>query len=284
MRPMTVACRIVLTDEVRRHCANIAARARHVTIDPDADTALTGVAGLDETLHYLEGEPEDVARYVLILDTINFGSGWFGELGTSTDAITECLTAHARAHGPWTPRELRLLHARAVGETLGLEPTHRLTRLYAEALNQLGAFLPVELGDRAEDLAQRLTAMPFFADKGFYKRAQIAANDLYLAGVVRYPDIHRLTVFADNLVPHVLRVDGVLRYADELAAKIDNGVELPQGSEYEQEVRACALHACEALARRAGVAPATLDNWLWNRGQHPPYTDTRPHLTRTVYY
>ena len=41
------------------------------------------------------------------------------------------------------------------------------------------------LGDSAEDLAERLAAgMPFFDDRGFYKRAQIAANDLHLAGVV----------------------------------------------------------------------------------------------------
>ena len=59
--------------------------------------------------------------------------------------------------------------------------------------------------------------MPFFDDRGYYKRAQIAANDLHLAGVVDYPDVDRLTVFADNLVPHVLRLDGVLHYSDELA-------------------------------------------------------------------
>ena len=73
--------------------------------------------------------------------------------------------------------------------------------------------------------------MPFFADPGFYKRAQITAHDLHLAGVVAYPDIDRLTIFADNLVPHVLRLDGVLHYDDELAALIDAGIELPAGGE-----------------------------------------------------
>ena len=271
----------MLTDEVRRHCAAVAASARHVRIDADAEIELGGIAGLDEQLHFLEGAPEDVTRYVLILDAINFGSGWFGELGTTTDALTERLTAHARAEGPWTEPQLRALDARAVGDTLGLDPAHRLTRLYAEALNQLGAFLPVELGDRAEALAERLTAMPFFADTGFYKRAQIAAHDLHLAGVVAYPDIDRLTIFADNLVPHVLRVDGVLHYSDELAERIDAGIELPAGGEHEREVRACAVHACEAIARRAGVPAATLDNWLWNRGRE---RGGRPHITRTVYY
>ncbi len=56
--------------------------------------------------------------------------------------------------------------------------------------------------------------MPFFDDRGFYKRAQITPSDLALAGVAEFDDLDRLTIFADNLVPHVLRVDGVLRYED----------------------------------------------------------------------
>jgi len=280
----------MLTDRVRRHCAALAASARHVRIDPDATVEAGGISGLDPALHFLEGEPEDVARYVLILDAINFGSGWFDELGTSTDAITQRLTEHTRERGaPWTGAELRTLDARQAGAALGLEPTHRLTRLYAEGLNQLGAFLgdrdPRTLATTAEDLAQQLAdGLPFFADHGFYKRAQIAANDLHHAGVVEFPDIDRLTVFADNLLPHVLRLDGVLVYEDALAARIDARVELPAGSREEQELRACTVHACERLATRLDVTPALLDNWLWNRGQQPPYSERPAHITRTVFY
>jgi len=282
---MTVACRAVLADDVRHHCAQIAASARHVTIDLDAPVELGGIAGLDPELHFLEGSPDDVARYVLILDAINFGSGYFHELATTTDALTERLTAHARADGPWTAAQLHALDARAVAQTLGLEPSHRLTQLYAEALNQLGAWLPDnDLGTTADDLARRLTQMPFFADHGFYKRAQIAANDLHLAGVVDYPDVDRLTIFADNLVPHVLRLDGVLLYDDALAAAVDAQQELPAGGAHERELRACAVHACEQLASRAGVPPRTLDNWLWNRGQHAPYSERPAHITKTVFY
>jgi hypothetical protein len=274
----------VLCDDVRRHCAAIAARAQHVRIDPAAEVPAGGRSGLDPDLHFLEGAPDDVARYVLILDAVNFGSGWFEELGTDTDALTRRLTAHARADGPWSPEQLRALTAADVGGVLALDPQHELTRLYAQGLNQLGAWLPAEPGDSAEAFAQRLTAMPFFRDTGFYKRAQIAANDLHLAGVARFADIGRLTIFADNLVPHVLRGHGVLVYDDDLAARIERGEELPAGGEHEREIRACAVHACEHLARRLGVAPALLDNWLWNAGQHLPGRRGRAHITRTVYY
>ena len=44
----------------------------------------------------------------------------------------------------------------------------------------------------------------------FLKRAQIAAADLCRAGVAEFADLGELTMFADNLVPHVLRLDGIL--------------------------------------------------------------------------
>jgi hypothetical protein len=125
--------------------------------------------------------------------------------------------------------------------------------------------------------------MRLFDDRGFYKRAQIVPNDLALAGVAAFDDLDRLTSFADNLVPHVLRVDGVLRYDEALAARIDAEELLPPGRE-EREIRACAVHACELIAGELGVPPRVLDTWLWNRGQAPRYKALPRHRTRTVHY
>ena len=276
----------MLTDEVRHECAQIAAAARHVRIDLRPDVPLGGKSGLDTQLHYLEGTQDEVARYIFILDAINFGSGWFDELQVTTDSLTERLTAHAREHGPWTPQQLRDLDEATLREVLDL-PSSQLAHLYTNGCRQLGEWFGARtatecIGDSAEDLARRLTKMPYFDDKGFYKRAQITANDLHLAGVADFADIDRLTIFADNLVPHVLRLDRVLIYSDELAKTIDAGEEIT--GEFEKEVRACALHACEALAQRAGVPPRTLDNRIWNRGQRPPYSTSRAHITKTVFY
>lgn len=47
----------------------------------------------------------------------------------------------------------------------------------------------------------------------------------------QFADLDRLTIFADNVVPHVLRVEGVLRYSEALAARIDRGDPLPPGGE-----------------------------------------------------
>ena len=238
-----------------------------------------------------------MAAYLLTLDTVNFGSGWFPTLRKRPDCsgyftVSWALADRFRAHGPWPAAELAGMEAAEVARVLGQDPGHELMGLYAEALRQLGSFLgdrrALDVVDEAGSSAERLAGMladgmPFFRDEGFYKRAQIVANDLTLAGVAEFSDIDRLTIFADNLVPHVLRVDGVLRYDPELAARIDAGELLPPGRD-EREIRACALHACEQIAAATGVPPRLLDVTLWNRGQESRYKAIPRHRTRTTAY
>jgi hypothetical protein len=147
-----------------------------------------------------------------------------------------------------------------------------------------------------------LRRMPFFEDverwQGrrvpFFKRAQLTAADLALAfdhgGWGHFGDLDQLTMFADNLVPHVLRLDGVLDYDDGLAARIDGGELIPAGAIEETEIRASALHAVELItAELQKIGRQTnamnIDFLLWNRGQTPHYKITKPrHRTRTVFY
>src|SRR3954454_3482471 len=293
-----------LSDRVRAECAQIAAGARSVAIDLDALEALDPGAPpeLDAERHYLEGEPEDVATYILALDAINFGSGWFPTIrkrrGPDGTAVSGYFTVawgvadRFRALGPWTNAELRAMPTEEVSDVLGQPRDHELMALFAQALRQLGRFL----GDRsaldaiaaadasAVRLAEQLAAgMSMFADTGFYKRAQITGSDLALAGVAAVHDIDRLTTFADNLVPHVLRVDGVLAYDERRARHIDAGRLLRPGPQ-EREIRACAVHACALIARRTGMTERDIDNALWTRGGAPEYKAIPRHRCRTIFY
>jgi hypothetical protein len=239
-----------LCDRVRENAAAIAASAQHVRIDLDRAGEIEpgSPPELDPERHYLEGSREDVAAYLLALDAINFGSGWFPTLRKRPGCsgyytVSWALADQWRAHGPWSNEDLRAMNSDRVADVLGQKPGHELMELYAQALRQLGEWLGpdpslarVEGSGSAERLAESLRTMPFFDDAGFWKRAQITANDLHLAGIVEFDDIDGLTIFADNLVPHVLRVDGVLVYDDALAARIDSGELLEPGAE-EREIR-----------------------------------------------
>ena len=92
-------------------------------------------------------------------------------------------------------------------------------------------------------------------------------------------------MFADNLVPHVLRLDGVLRFDPELVERIERGELIEHGSPEEVEIRACAVHAVELIvAARPGVCAAEVDQLLWNRGQQPRYKAVPRHRSRCTAY
>src|SRR3954447_23688676 len=141
-----------LCDEVRRHCATVAASARSVSIELDRLGALEPGAPprLDRERHYLDGPAEDVAMYMLVLDAVNFGSGWFPTLrkrpaSSGYFTVAWALADHWRAGSGWSAPELRAITAAEVALVLGQSADHELMALYAEALRDLGGFL----GDRS---------------------------------------------------------------------------------------------------------------------------------------
>ncbi len=308
---------MALVDEIRSACGFVAARARSVRIASDelireyaqALRAPAAAVGPDPEIAVLEGPAEVRATFALTLDAINFGSGYWPEIrrrpgrsGFTTMALG--LRERFAADGPWSAAQLEAIDAVAVGHALGQDPGHRLMELYAEALRDLGRRVAAEHGGRfaavaqaaegsAVALVERLARWDCFADVStyegraipFYKRAQLACADLAHAGVVRFGDLDRLTLFADNLVPHVLRVDGVLAYDEGLLARIESGELLEHGSAEEVEIRACAVEAVERIARtRPDVTPYRLDHVLWNRGREPAYKARPRHRARSTAY
>jgi putative queuosine salvage protein len=299
---------VSLTDDIRAACEAVAARARHVRIREEAVEAYAATLPAESppAPDLAPGEPDERrAAFQLTLNAINFGSGWFPTLrkrpGMSGFRTVE---AGLRARGPWTAEELAALGRDEVAATLGQDPEHELMGLFETALRELGAkvrdahdgsFLALaRSGGSAEGLATELAAWPTWSDVSpygdlqvpFFKRAQIAAADLALAGLAPGDDLHRLTLFADNLVPHVLRLDGVLELDDGLVARIDAGELIEHDAPEEVEIRACALHAVELLvAAHPGPTTATaVDNHLWHRGAGPRYKARPRHRARTTAY
>lgn len=313
---------------VRDAAQRVAARARHVHLHRDRIAAYAASLPLEETRRlqldprfFYTGQAEDTGAFVVTLNAVNFGSGYWphirkraGMSGFMT--MASHLVDRFEAHGPFSAAELSNLAAPDCATLFGQEPRdepcRKLMGLYARALNDLGGLLSaryrgsfVEMirsaGGSAERLAQTLTEMPLFRDAHtydgstvpIYKRAQITPADLSLAlaghELGRFGDLDQLTIFADNLVPHVLRVDGILKYEDRLARRIDDEQPIGAGSPEEIEIRAVAIHAVElvvAALRSLGrqVRAMDVDYLLWNRGQQPAYKARPRHRARSVYY
>lgn len=302
--------------ELRAACAEVARRADQVTLDlesigPYAASlpSISDPAPPDPAAHPAQGSPEELTAFWLTLDAINFGSGWFptlrkrpGHSGYST--VATGVRERCRSHGPWTAEELARIEAAEVAAAVGQDPNHELMQLFARSLRDLGAHVAGDYGGHFAAVVQRagssavtlvstLARWSSFEDTSSYdeislpflKRAQIAAADMSVAGIAPFRDVDRLTMFADNLVPHVLRLDGVLRFAPELVQRIERGDLIDHGSRAEVEIRACAVHAVELVAgARSDLTAASIDRLLWQRGQRPRYKARPRHRSRCTAY
>jgi Potential Queuosine, Q, salvage protein family len=311
----TVLRVMVVSDELREVCGWIAGRSRFVRVleeriasytlqlgDPEELTAALRVSSSRS-----QEQREEEAAFWMTLDAVNFGSGWFPTLRKSCEptgyrTIARGIRRKFDESGAWTPAQLTALTRAELAGWLDQAPEHELVGLFVESLRDLGAHVETFAGlvDAADgsavSLVETLAEWDCFRDVSeyhgravpFLKRAQIVAADLHRAGVAEFRDLGRLTMFADNLVPHVLRLDGVLWFEPELVARIEAGDLIAHGSPEEVEIRACAVHAVELIVAAArpdaGATAALIDEILWNRGQAPEYKAVPRHRSRSTAY
>lgn len=317
-----------LFEQVRTACKDVAANANRVVINYDILPAYAASLPvhsatrpeLDPGCHCL-GKEETTVAFLLTLDTINFGSGYFPHLSKRPGmsgyfSIASSLNDVYKTHGDLSAADLERITIDTCTRIFGQDPANLVIRElmghFTSALNDLGRYLldsfsgnfaalVEDAASSAARFVQLLKKMPYFNDIGrykgnevpFFKRAQITAADLSIAFKGRrwghFDDLDQLTIFADNLVPHVLRMDGVLVYEESLEAEITAENLIPAGSVEEIEIRACALHAAELIKAEileSGhiIHSSDLDNFLWNRGQQPYYKAVPRHRTRCVFY
>ncbi|XP_072992525.1 uncharacterized protein [Typha latifolia] len=305
-------------DEVRTTTAWVVSRASHVKVDSlEIEKVVDNIQGSIpkvewdfEGIHYFDNGPLTV-QYLFVLDALNFcfwpdkdlsydhlASGLKEALendksALDADRLQNYTGPQLRELLKW-PRPLpledervRLLHE------VGLE----LERSFeGEAAN-----LVKSCGNSAVSLVALIARhFPGFRDhslyKGhqvfLYKRAQIFVADLWGAfkgqGIGDFYDINTITIFADYIVPAVLRQIGVLKYSSDLSSYIDSSKEIIPGSEEEVEIRACSIQAVEKIRElirsKFGkqVLSIEIDLWLWSFGVQNsslPY-----HRTLSVYY
>jgi hypothetical protein len=205
-----------LFKQVRKACKEVAANATRVHINYDHIPAyaaslpmLTAIpCELDPGCHYL-GKEEKTVAFLLTLDTINFGSGFFPYLRKRPGmsgyfSIAASLNDVYKRHGGLSAADLDQVTVDKCTRIFGQDPTNQIIRElmqhFTTALKNLGRYLLdsfkgnfaalVEASESsAERLVQLLKKMPYFNDVGlyngievpFFKRAQITAADLSIA-------------------------------------------------------------------------------------------------------
>ena len=266
----------------------------------------------DGAHHFLGQTPEDTAAYVLTAEAVNFGSAYKGDLAAEGFSLVDH-SIYFETQGVPAAETLAGMDENQCAHIFGFnltQPTHRdVNRQFCRSMNQLGRLVAeqyqgnfldflTEGKGSARTVLSQLARLPYYNDvheyKGrlvpIFKRAQhtLAVLDLEFnnrLGCTLFDDPELMTMFADNAVPHVLRMDGILEYSDELARKIAAGEELPSGSVEEIEIRCCAGHAVELIAAAKGVKACDIDFNLWHRSvEDDKYRASPTHITRTIYY
>lgn len=321
---------MTITDDIRSGAAWVIDCARYVKINfskiDEYAAFLLGkyplISSLDSKNHLVSKDPENIASYVLALDSVNFGSAYYAEaqkegIYIEYDVIAASLKKSFEIGQYVTPISWVKMTSQDCHD-LFLMPQNKISSLdelmslCASHLRQTGEklvndyqgsalnFLNSNHGS-AVTLVEKIAQWDSFKDISFYqgrpipvmKRAQIVAADLHLAFHFsperQFQDIDQLTSFADNIVPHVLRHDDLLMYAPELDQKINSGVLIPSGSEEEVEMRCAAIHTVElikASARQQGhhVTAVNIDHLLWHRGHEPEVYRYPSHRTKSIFY
>jgi hypothetical protein len=277
------------------------------------------VTELDRENHFVDdASPAATAAYILALDSINFGSGVFAAAERAGIVLEYAPVAKSlkavfldgRLHDPeeWLQLTSEDCHA-AFKIPAGVDPAlDQLMHDFCRHLHMTAWAIQKDLGDmatmltgyrgRGPDLLEVFCRWPHFRDVtawqdrevAIFKRAQIMLADLELAlgkpDTPHFGGLGQLTCFADNMVPHVLRADGVLAYSDALARIIDKGEMIPAGSAAEAELRCAAIHAVELMREALGgrYTSVNLDHMLWHRGYEPGFSPFKPHRTVSTWY
>ena len=315
--------------EVLETAKKVAAESLKVQIDGQALRRFSKKLGEKgppwENIYHFHDGGEKTVFYLLVLDTLNFCfwpapeamkweieyksrklSGYYALAASLKQALESGIPIDRAGF-------LAELSLEGLKQILGGRGELQLLDQRVQNLNELGRALLEEYNGNASELVEsagesaialvrvlyrRLSSFRDVAKyRGhqvpFYKRAQILAADLYGAfrgrKWGRFTDMDKLTAFADYKLPQVLRHLGILRYAPELANKIDQQILIEAGSPEEVEIRANTIWTVELIRQELEKVEKSLKafeiDWIiWNLGQDEAFKEKPYHRTVTMFY
>ena len=123
----------------------------------------------------------------------------------------------------------------------------------------------------------------------FYKRAQLLTSDILHVREKKEQidvDYSHLIGCADYKIPQVMRCYGMLEFSDSLADRVDNKVELEEGSKEEVEIRANTLKVIDYIYEKLDRKYSRMDinDFIWLLGQDKSKMTKPYHRTLTKHY
>ena len=198
-------------------------------------------------------------------------------------------------HGPWANAELRRARRRRGGAACSARSReHPLMRLYAEALRDLGRFLGERSALRPRGRGRRLGRAA--GDAAGARHALLRRPRLLQARADRAerPGAGRASPSSTTSTGSRSSPTTSCRTCCAWTAccattpswrRASTPSELLPPGRAEREIRACAVHACELLAERTGIAAARCSTCGSGTAGRRRSTRRVPrHRTRTVYY
>lgn len=316
---------MTIFDQIRQAAKAVVQKADHVSISDKAIERLP--VSLPERQDFsadparrFRGDTAGTVDFVLMLECVNFGSGWRDDLRAEGSlpkdrrfytTIMNALEKYTSTNGIPDALELKDMDVASLSDVFGLCPdkpgARQLLGWFQKSLAQYADYLlqhyngsGYELFKKSGALADRLVSelarIESFQDvaeyKGlrvpFYKRAQIAAADLHYAlesqGRV-FEDIDELTAFADPALPQILHAFGVLEYSPHLQNLIKSKTELRPGSPEEVEIRAATIEAVDRLhTATPSMRVMDIDFALWTMAGGKDLKHHPRHITKTLNY
>ena len=123
----------------------------------------------------------------------------------------------------------------------------------------------------------------------FYKRAQLLTSDILHVREKKENakvDYSHLIGCADYKIPQVMRCYGMLEFSDSLCEKVDNKIELAEGSLEEIEIRANTLKIINYIYEKLNKEYQRMDinDFIWLLGQDKSKMIKPYHRTLTKHY
>lgn len=123
----------------------------------------------------------------------------------------------------------------------------------------------------------------------FYKRAQLLTSDILHVREKKENvkvDYSHLIGCADYKIPQVMRCYGMLEFSDSLCEKVDNKIELQEGSLEEIEIRANTLKVIDYIYEKLNKEYHRMDinDFIWLLGQDKSKMIKPYHRTLTKHY